>query len=277
MYESYWGLKEKPFDDGAPSGFIFRSQGYEAALAKLLYLVEGGGDCALVTAPAGCGKTLLAGSIRAELSARGHTVAYVAAPFNDEAGLLSGLLSAMGDDSTSRVPDGELPERLQKALADEAASAAAAGHKVVMIVDEAQALRSPQVMERLRMVLGLETEAGGGGGAGGGILLMLLARPEFAEVVDAAAEFAERISVRARIDPMADDESRSYMLHRLEAAGSTRGIFTEAAADLIARSCGGSARRINALCGMCLAMGYSMGVERVGPDVVGEVIADLEV
>jgi len=274
MYESYWGLKEKPFDDGAPSGSVFRSQGYEAALAKLLYLVEGGGDCALLTAPAGCGKTLLAGSIKAELSARGHTVAYVAAPFNDEAGLLSALLSAMGDDATSRAPGGELPERLQKALADEAASAAAAGHKVVMIVDEAQALRSPQAIERLRMILGLET---GDGGGDGGVLLMLLARPEFAEAVDAAAEFAERISVRARIEPMTDEESRLYMLHRLEAAGSTRGIFTEAAADLIARSCGGSARRVNALCGMCLAMGYSMGVERVGPDVVGEVIADLEV
>ncbi len=118
MYEEYWGLESGPFDEGARSGFLFRWGSFEAALSKLLYVVEGGGDSALLTAPAGCGKTLLAGCLMAELIGRGRTVARVAAPFGGEADLLSGMLAALGDDETDRSPGGELAERLQKTLVE---------------------------------------------------------------------------------------------------------------------------------------------------------------
>ncbi len=269
MYEEYWGLESGPFDEDARPGFLFRWGSFEAALSKLLYVVESGSGAAVLTAPAGCGKTLLAGCLMAELMSRGRTVARLAAPLGGEADLLSGMLAALGDDETDRTPGGGLAERLQKTLIEQLELKSASGEPVVAVIDDAQAVDQPATIERLRMLL----EPGEEGAKR--LVLFMVGRPE-AHGHLAAAGFDERMSVAARIEPMNDDESKAYILHRLEAAGSSRGIFTEEAAGLIVATCKGAPRRLNRLCDLCLAMGYSMGVERVGPDVVGEVIADLE-
>ena len=39
MYEGYWGLREKPFENVPDPRFLFRSAEHEEALARLRYAV----------------------------------------------------------------------------------------------------------------------------------------------------------------------------------------------------------------------------------------------
>ncbi|GAG08635.1 unnamed protein product, partial [marine sediment metagenome] len=60
MYESYWQLTTRPFDNGDDSRFYFPSESHQGALLKLRYAVENRRGGALLSGAAGLGKTLLA-------------------------------------------------------------------------------------------------------------------------------------------------------------------------------------------------------------------------
>ncbi|MBU1998299.1 MAG: ATPase, partial [Candidatus Omnitrophica bacterium] len=59
MYEVYWGLKEKPFENTPDPKFIYYSPNHEEALARLLYVVREHKGAVLLTGDYGSGKTLL--------------------------------------------------------------------------------------------------------------------------------------------------------------------------------------------------------------------------
>lgn len=59
MYENYWGLKEKPFENTPDPRFIYYSQQHKEAIARMLYVVREHKGAALLTGEYGSGKTLL--------------------------------------------------------------------------------------------------------------------------------------------------------------------------------------------------------------------------
>ena len=67
MYEDYWGLKEKPFENTPDPRFIYLSPQHEEVLSRLLYIVKEGKGAAMLTGIFGCGKTLLGRSLLKEL------------------------------------------------------------------------------------------------------------------------------------------------------------------------------------------------------------------
>jgi type II secretory pathway predicted ATPase ExeA len=40
MYESYWGLREMPFENTPDPRFLYRSVQHEEALARMLYAIQ---------------------------------------------------------------------------------------------------------------------------------------------------------------------------------------------------------------------------------------------
>ena len=59
MYEQYWNLNRRPFDNTAEREFFFPAECHEGALLKLRYAVENKRGAALLTGAAGTGKTML--------------------------------------------------------------------------------------------------------------------------------------------------------------------------------------------------------------------------
>src|SRR5207244_248377 len=57
MYETYWGLKEQPFDNSPNPRFFYLSPEHDEALVRLMYAVRQRKGCALLTGEYGCGKT----------------------------------------------------------------------------------------------------------------------------------------------------------------------------------------------------------------------------
>ncbi len=60
MFLSYWGLKEKPFENTPDPRFMYYSLKHKEALLNLLYAVNENKGAALLTGDVGCGKTLIA-------------------------------------------------------------------------------------------------------------------------------------------------------------------------------------------------------------------------
>ncbi|MCK4648810.1 ATPase, partial [bacterium] len=59
MYEEYWGLKEKPFENTPDPRFLYYSPKHEEALTRLLYAIREKKGAAILTGGFGAGKTVL--------------------------------------------------------------------------------------------------------------------------------------------------------------------------------------------------------------------------
>ena len=64
MYETYWRLKQKPFENAADPHFYYPAEPHQAALLKLRYAIESRRGTALLAGPSGSGKTLIAAMLR---------------------------------------------------------------------------------------------------------------------------------------------------------------------------------------------------------------------
>ena len=81
MYEQYWGLREKPFQNTPDPKFFYYSQEHEEALSRLVYAIEEQMGAVMLTGAFGCGKTMIAQALIEKLTDRGDTkVAYLSNP-----------------------------------------------------------------------------------------------------------------------------------------------------------------------------------------------------
>ena len=76
MYEEYWGLKEKPFENTPDPRFLYYSPQHEEVMSRLLYIVKENKGAALVTGVFGCGKTLLGRALLKELDQDVYKIAF---------------------------------------------------------------------------------------------------------------------------------------------------------------------------------------------------------
>ena len=99
MYLSYWGLKEKPFENTPDPKFLYYSVRHKEALLNLLYAVNENKGAALLTGDIGCGKTLLARALISRLDPDDFEVALVANPRLDENDFVREILYQFGQNS----------------------------------------------------------------------------------------------------------------------------------------------------------------------------------
>ena len=87
----------------------------------------------------------------------------------------------------------------------------------------------------------------------------------------------QRVGIYSRLEPLGSvDLVRDYIEHRLERAGSTRRIFTDAAVQAIHHHCEGIPRLINRLCKLCLKAGETNQLREIDNEVVDSVAARFE-
>src|SRR5208282_4599031 len=91
MYESYWQLDQKPFENTADPQFYFPGETHQAALLKLRYAVENRRGGALLSGAAGTGKTFLLTMLRESLSETCFPFIHLVYPQMEPAELLAYL------------------------------------------------------------------------------------------------------------------------------------------------------------------------------------------
>ena len=262
MYESFYGLRSKPFQTVPEPGFLYLSKGHDLALTMLRYGLMTAAPITVVTGAVGAGKTTLLRHIMGEMPPE-LTVGLVS---NMQAGrgrLLEWVMMAFGQPYADRGHV-ELFQDFQQFVIDRYAE----GRRVVLIFDEAQNLDIP-TLEEVRLLSNINAD-------GEQLLqLILVGQPELRDLLNdpRLTQFAQRIVADFHLAPLEADEVVPYIAQRLKTAGARWTIFPEETCALIHTATGGVPRLINALCDLCLVSGFSSEEKVIGPHLLREFLA----
>lgn len=247
MYESFYGLTDKPFQLNPDPSFYFGSQQHRRAMSYLEYGIHQSEGFIVITGEIGAGKTTLVRSLFEKLDTNKLMAAHMVTTQLDAADTLRIVAAAFGLESARK-------EKAELLLGLEAffVATAAEGKRCLLVVDEAQNL-TPAAVEELRMLSNfqLETHAL--------LQTFLVGQPEFRNTLQSPTmeQLRQRIIATAHIGAMSAAETRGYVEHRLAHVGWTGSPeFSVDAFQSIHEHSGGIPRRINAICDRLLWYGF---------------------
>ena len=269
MYEAYWGLKEKPFQNTPDPRFLYHSQQHEEALSRLIYAIQERVGGALLTGVFGCGKTLLGYTLMKELSQEKYKVAFLTNPQMSYLELLLLITQELGGGGFPTKKTEVLTNVVYLTLKDILHKNFKEGKETVIVVDEAHIIQDAEVFEGLRLLLNYQL-------ADRFLLtLILMGQPELRTKVDELRQLEQRINIKCHLDNLSKEDTEKYVVHRFQVAGGKKSPFTEKALSVIYDYSGGIPRRINRLCDLCLLSGFGKKAKTIGPEVIQEEIAAL--
>ncbi|UCB57399.1 MAG: AAA family ATPase [Candidatus Omnitrophota bacterium] len=265
MYESYFGLKEKPFNVTADPAFLFFSRRHKEAFSHLIYGIKERKGFLEITGEIGTGKTTLCKLLLNSLDKDTKT-ALILNPDLSKFQLLKTILQDLGID-IGRSSGGSLVSQLNKFLIGQLPRRT----NVVVIIDEAQNLK-PSLLEQIRLLSNLETEKQKL------LQIVLVGQPELRDKLNLPRlmQLRQRIGVRYHILPLDKNEIDQYINHRMSVAGATNSVeFTAEAVEKIYEYSQGVPRLINMLCDKTLLAAFVRRTKCIISGIVKECIEEL--
>lgn len=266
MYESFYKLRDKPFQLSPDPRFFFGSRSHKRAMAYLRYGVNQGEGFIVVTGDIGTGKTTLMRALFADL-ARENVVAAQLVTTQLEADDMLRMVAA----SFGLAHEGVSKAALLKNLEVFLTARAREGKRVLLVVDEAQNI-PPRSLEELRMLSNFQS------GEKALLQSFLLGQEEFRHVLqsDGLEQLRQRVIAAYHLNPLDTDETRAYIEHRLRMAGwSGDPAFSEGAYTAIHETTGGIPRRINTFCDRLLLYGFLEEIHTLDEKAVAAVADEL--
>ncbi|MDD5558576.1 MAG: AAA family ATPase [Candidatus Methylomirabilis sp.] len=271
MYTTHFGLTEAPFSMTPDPRYLYMSERHRDALAHLLYGVGEGGGFVQLTGEVGTGKTTLCRCLLEQLPPRVDVALILNPRLTDIE-----LLAAVCDELRISYPVGTTSGKLfVDALYRHLLDAHAQGRRTVLIVDEAQDLVA-DVLEQIRLLTNLETPTQKL------LQIILIGQPELIRLLDKEdlRQLAQRVTARYHLLAFSEDDTRAYIVHRLQIAGQKEKIFTDAAIRAVHEAARGIPRLINAICDRALLGAYTQDqrrvmaatVRRAASEVLGETL-----
>jgi type II secretory pathway predicted ATPase ExeA len=264
MGASHFGLRQRPFPATPDPARYYPATSHERALARLLGGLGDSDGVVVLTGLPGTGKTLLCHCLLERLGS-GVSIAFLTnSHVGDRAGLLQAILF---DLSLPYEERGE--QELRLALTDHLLRGYEAGRGTILIVDEAQHL-TPDHLEELRLLGNLEARSGKA------LQVVLVGQPALLETLrrPELAALAQRLAVRAELEPLALQEAADYLLHHVRVAGGRpERLFADEALELLARQTGGVPRLLNLAAHQALNLAAEGGAAQVDAEAALEALA----
>ena len=277
MYEKYWNLREKPFQNTPDPRFLYLSGQHEDALMKLSYAVAQRLGCGMLSGVFGCGKTLLGRVILNELGTSRYACAFINNPqVSEPAELFRAIVRSLNPqalpDRKSDLLLDPMIEKLQTILVDNARDS----KETIVVIDEAHAIEDPRIFEQMRLLLNFQLEDRFL------LTLLMIGQPELRTKVENIKPLDQRVAVRCHIGPLSEEEVSKYISHRLKVGGYQApsvesAIFTRDAINAIFQNSGGIPRRINNVCDLSLMTGFARKAERIDAELIKQVIKDFSI
>ncbi len=263
MYESFYGLREKPFQITPNPAFLYISEKYANALTYLEYGLMERTSFILLTGEVGAGKTTLVRHMLGQIDTKVDVAMILNTNVSSEQ-LLYMILTQYeitgGQGGKARMLDA-----LNQSLIDRFSR----NRHALLIIDEAQNL-SREAMEEIRMLSNLQSNDQ--------MLLqvMLVGQPEIIRYLKRPdmTQLNQRISIACHLPALTRKETGEYIACRLKKAGGNPGIFTRQAVQRIFLASRGIPRTINILCDSALVYGFADEHRSIGAPVIDQVLRD---
>jgi MSHA biogenesis protein MshM len=254
MYKAHFGLRELPFGLTPDTSYFFTSPHSQEALNTLLVAARNGEGFIKITGEVGTGKTLLCRKFMSTLG-DGFVTAYIPNPYLEP----RTLMLALADELEITLEKDVDQHRLLKAITHRLLGFAAQGKRVLLCLDEAQAI-PVESLEALRLLTNLETQKRKL------LQIVLFGQPELNRKLELESirQLAQRITFHYHLGPLGRDDLEFYLAHRLRVAGFTGArMFSSAAVAKLYRASGGIPRLVNIIAHKSLMLGYGQGRQLV--------------
>lgn len=269
MYEQFFGLNEQPFRLTPDTSFFYNLGNHREALNTLLVALDMGEGFIKVTGEVGTGKTLLCRKLLNELADKPEYVtAYIPNPAITPTALKYSLADELGLEYPRNIGQHRIMQLINQALIDEKA----AGRKVVLIIDEAQALPE-DCLEAVRLLTNLETEKSKL------LHVVLFGQPELDDNLEkpSVRQLKQRITFAHRLSPLKEDTIHGYLLHRMQVAGyNGPDVFNQKVSRSLYRLSRGIPRLVNIIAHKCLLLAFGEGAPKVTTRHLKKAVRDTE-
>ncbi len=267
MYETYYGLSDKPFRLRPDPNFFFGSKGHKRAMAYLDYGLSHGEGFIVITGEVGAGKTTLVRNLFKQMPSQQIVAAHIVNTHLDADDTLRTVVQAFGleYENVSKTAMLARLEAFLRACDQE-------GKRALLVVDEAQNL-TQRAVEELRMLSNFQTDDKSL------LQTFLLGQPEFRTILHSPGmqQLRQRVTASYHLGPMDAPETRAYVEHRLHTVGwNNDPSFSDGAHAAIYDYSGGIPRKTNGLCDRLLLMGYLEELHAFTEQHVLDVVRDIQ-
>ncbi len=265
MYENYWKLKEKPFENTPDPRFIYSSYEHHESLTRLVYAIEERKGAALLTGEYGCGKTVISRQLFESLPRDKYEIALITNPLLSPVDLLREICFQLDIKNTSSARKPQLLMHLNDRFYENMNK----GKDTVIIIDEAQVIKDTETFEELRLLLNFQLNDRFL------LTLILIGQPELRTKIDTMKQLKQRLAIRYHLNPLSKEDTEKYIVHRLKVAGSEKKIFSDIACSHIWAYSDGIPRLVNTICDLSLLLGYTQGLNEIGEEIVRKAAYDI--
>ncbi|MFN0052068.1 MAG: AAA family ATPase [Planctomycetales bacterium] len=266
MFEASFHLQRPPFGATPDPACLFATESNQGLFDELLLRSEAGQGIAIVTGPAGTGKTLLCRRLLIELPPALTRVSLSGASLLSRRALLQAVHFELNSPYVGREE-----QELRLGLVARLRGLVQSGRPAILIVDEAHLL-GDRLLEELRVLASLVE------GDQPLARVVLVGQPALEmRLLDPGLEaLGQRIACQLYLEPLTRDESRDYIAYRLDwAGGSIDQLFTPDALELVVHASNGIPRCLNQLCDHTLLLTCAREESHVGRETVVHALADL--
>ena len=266
MYVAHYGFTGRPFQLSPDPRFFFNSRTHKRAMAYLTYGLNQGEGFIVITGEVGAGKTTLVGHLFEQLDRDRYAAAHLVSSQLEADDLLYMIAVAFGlpaEEATKAARLHQIEAYLQDVHRQ--------GHRALLIVNEAQNLPLSAI-EELRMLSNFQQD--------NYPLLQcfLLGQPKFRQVLadERMEQLRQRVIASCHLEPLDENETRSYIEHRLMLVGwNGYPRITAGAFHHIHAYSDGVPRRINSLCARIFLYGFLEDKHRLDVACVAEVVREM--
>lgn len=253
MYESYFGLAERPFSIAPDPQYLYMSARHKEAMAHLSYGLSQGGCFIVLTGEVGTGKTTLCRNLMTDLPENVDVALILNANINE-----TELLQTICDELKINYQENNSQKQLLDLINEYLLSSFANNRHTVLIIDEAQLL-SRDVLEQVRLLTNLETTKNKL------LQIILIGQPELSDLLtrNDLRQLAQRVTARYHLGALRGSEINEYVNYRLGVAGCKQPLFSKQALTKLHQLSDGIPRKINVLADHALLSAYSQSQRSV--------------